>query len=259
MNENIIFFFSGTGNSFDITLRLAKEIENTDILNIPSIRNIPSLVNYKRIGLIFPVYGFTMPNIVESFILKMPQNNNAYYFSLVTMGAFDFGAMYRTYETFAKAGIRLNYITNIYMPENYIIFSKVPSDKLIKTHLDNSKKRIRNISSELICMKNKLPNKTMFYNLMKKVSIKEKQKWRLAAKNFVVNESCIKCQKCIKICPVENIELAEDKIVFNERCECCLACIHSCPKEAINYGIKTINKKRYINPNIDIEEIKKYS
>jgi hypothetical protein len=55
-------FFSGTGNSFDIALKIAEQIKNTDIINIPSLKN------YKRVGFIFPVYGFTMPNIVSKFV-----------------------------------------------------------------------------------------------------------------------------------------------------------------------------------------------
>jgi MinD superfamily P-loop ATPase len=78
------------------------------------------------------------------------------------------------------------------------------------------------------------------------------------AKNFVVGNDCIKCKKCIRICPVENIKMVGDNIIFDEHCECCLAYIHLCPKEAINYGEKTIGKKRYINPNINIEEMKEY-
>jgi hypothetical protein len=34
--------------------------------------------------------------------------------------------------------------------------------------------------------------------------------------------------------------------------------MHACPKQAINYGNTTVGKKRYINPNINIEDMKKY-
>ncbi|GHU33921.1 iron-sulfur protein [Spirochaetia bacterium] len=258
MNENIIFFFSGTGNSFDIALRLAEQIKNTDVLNIASVKSVPPLENYKRIGVIFPVYGFTMPNIVLKFISKIPQNNNVYYFSIATLGAFALGAMYRTYEAFKKAGIELKYITNIYMPENYILFSKVPSDKIIWAHLKNSVKRIKEISDDILNYKKKKATKTILYNMVKNISLEESKKWPLTAKKFIVNKECVKCKKCIRICPVENIKMVNGQIIFDEHCECCLACIHSCSKEAINYEMSTVGKKRYINPNINIEEIKKY-
>jgi MinD superfamily P-loop ATPase len=49
-----------------------------------------------------------------------------------------------------------------------------------------------------------------------------------------------------------------ERIVFGEQCECCLACMHSCPRKTINYGGRTAGKKRYINPNINLEDMKKY-
>jgi ferredoxin/flavodoxin len=258
MNENIIFFFSGTGNSFDIALRMAEKLKSTTIVNIASIKKMPSLGNYKRIGFVFPVYGFTMPNIVAKFISQLPQNTDAYYFSIVTLGGFELGAKYRIYEAFNKKGITINYITQIYMPENYILFSIVPGDSLIKKHLRNSIKRIQKTSNEILDLRTLQPKKSIFYHLVENISREETKKWPLMAKEFIVNDNCIKCGKCIKICPVDNIKMLEGKIMFEEHCECCLACMHSCQKAAINYGIKTVGKERYINPNIKIEDLKKY-
>jgi len=259
VNENIIFFFSGTGNSFDITIKTAGQLKNTDIKNIASLKKVPLLDNYMRIGLIFPIYGFTMPNIVSKFISNMPNNKDAYYFCIVTLGALELGGKYRIYEAFNRIGIELNYISHIYMPENYIIFSIVPGDNTIKKCLENAVKKVERLSSDIINYKQNKAKKSIFYNMVKNISLEETKKWPLMAKDFIVNNNCIRCKKCIKICPVENIKMIKDEIMFGEHCELCLACIHSCPKEAINYGVKTLNKKRYINPNINMEEMKNYS
>jgi ferredoxin len=216
------------------------------------------LKNYKRIGFVFPVYGFTMPNIVSRFIAQLPKDSNAYYFCIVTLGGIELGATHRTFEAFLKNGIELNYTTKIYMPENYILFSIVPGDNLIKKHLQNSVKRIEETASEILDYKETKTKKSIFYNLSKNISLSESNKWHLTAKKFVVGTNCIKCKKCIRVCPVENIRMDGGNIIFDEHCECCLACMHLCPKEAINYGEKTIGKKRYINKNINIEEMKKY-
>jgi ferredoxin/flavodoxin len=258
MNDNIIFFFSGTGNSFDITLKISEQIKNTDVKNIASIKNIPPLDGYKRVGLIFPIYGFTMPNIVSKFISGLPKNNSSYYFSIVTLGGLELGGKYRIHEAFNKVGITLDYISHVFMPENYIIFSMVPGDKLIKNCLEDSIKKVEKISLDIMNYKKAKARKSLFYNAVKKISWEETQKWPRMAKEFVISENCIKCKKCIRVCPVENIKMSDDRIIFDEHCELCLACMHSCPQKAINYGVKTINKKRYINPNIDIEELKKY-
>jgi ferredoxin len=258
LSENVIFFFSGTGNSFDVALRIATELKNTDIFNIASIKNMPPLENYKRVGVIFPVYGFTMPNIVSKFISHLSQNNDAYYFCIVTLGGLGLGAEYRIYEQFNKTNKELGYITHIYMPENYIITSMVTADKILKKTLKDSIKSVERIASDLKnCIKNK-PKKSIFYNMVKNISFEETKQWPLKAKSFEINKDCVKCRKCIKICPLKNIKMEGNAIAFEDHCECCLACMHICPQKAINYGIKTIKKKRYINPNINIDEMKKY-
>lgn len=69
--------------------------------------------------------------------------------------------------------------------------------------------------------------------------------------NFHANNKCTKCGLCLKICPVNNIKMKDGNIKWNGRCEQCMACIQYCPAEAIQFGNKTLNRKRYRNPNVD--------
>jgi flavodoxin len=135
MSEKAICFFSGTGNSFDIAKRLTYKLHDAKLYNIANMTSYDSIIGCKHVGIVFPVYGFTMPNIVKRFIEALPFQKDTYYFCVPTMGAFAFGAFYRTAEAFETAGGHLDYINQIYMPENYILFSNVPSDKLIEKHL----------------------------------------------------------------------------------------------------------------------------
>jgi flavodoxin len=176
MNENILFFFSGTRNSFDIALKMAEKMKNTNILNIASINNMPSLENYKRIGLVFPVYGYTTPHIVSKFIAQLPKDNKAYYFCIVTLGVIEFGVMHRIFEAFEKNGIELDYITKIYMPENYILSAVVPEDNSIKTYLKNSVERVGKMTNKVLNYEKTKTKKSIFYNFGKKTSQKESEK-----------------------------------------------------------------------------------
>jgi len=62
----------------------------------------------------------------------------------------------------------------------------------------------------------------------------EKKYWPLVAKDFVVQDSCTKCGKCIEDCPADNISLSEAGITFGDRCRCCYRCVYSCPSKAIS-------------------------
>ena len=256
-NDNAIFFFSGTGNSFDIALRLAEKMQSADVYNLACIDEIAAL-KYKRVGFVFPVYGFTMPNIVERFLSNYKFDQETYYFSILTMGGLALGAKYRTRMAVEKIGGYLNYIDIIYMPENYILFSKVPSDKIIREQMHNATKRVGEVCSDVLSNKEKRAKKPLTYYFTKKTAKTEQEKFKVAAQSFTVNESCNKCGLCVRLCPVDNISTNEEGMVFSNHCECCLCCMHACPKEAINYLNKTSGKQRYINTNISIGDMKKY-
>lgn len=72
----------------------------------------------------------------------------------------------------------------------------------------------------------------------------------MIGKRFSVLESCVKCGKCVDLCPAKNIRLESNHIVFLDSCVACLGCYHRCPKKAIVYLNKR-KKDRYINPFID--------
>jgi ferredoxin len=65
-------------------------------------------------------------------------------------------------------------------------------------------------------------------------------------RKFTVDEDvCIKCGKCAKVCPVDNIKGTPPAWIHNGRCTCCLACYHHCPVHAINYGSITRRRGQY--------------
>ena len=63
----MIFYFSGTGNSRRIALRLAG-LTADKAVDIVSLTDIPDPKTERRIGLVFPVYAWGLPEPVESFL-----------------------------------------------------------------------------------------------------------------------------------------------------------------------------------------------
>ena len=74
------------------------------------------------------------------------------------------------------------------------------------------------------------------------------------AKAFQVDQTCIGCGKCIKVCPLNNVTLKDKKPVWGKQCTYCMACICRCPVEAIEYGRKSVGKPRYCFENLGLEK-----
>jgi len=50
----------------------------------------------------------------------------------------------------------------------------------------------------------------------------------------VDEETCVGCESCLPVCPVEAISMNEDKAVIDQDvCTECEACVAECPVEAI--------------------------
>ena len=74
-----------------------------------------------------------------------------------------------------------------------------------------------------------------FNNLASSIGYKiVKQIEKQTPKMFYVNDECISCGVCKKVCPSSNIvQEPNSKPIFENNCESCLACINNCPKNAI--------------------------
>ena len=86
---NIIYVFSGTGNSLAAAKKIAEELENCEIRLMRKALDgsSPSLPPCDTIGFVFPCFAWGMPNMVCDFIKSGGFNKDAYFFTVVTCGS----------------------------------------------------------------------------------------------------------------------------------------------------------------------------
>ena len=251
MNTNIVYYFSGTGNSLALAKTIVAQSDNTVLVPMASEPPLNEIGGKGfKIGFVFPVYYGKLPRRVNHFIQNLKINPDTYCFSVVTTGGpVASGALTILKETLAEKGVLLSYGKAIMMAGNYILEYNPADSKRTINLVKKAKAQLTSIISDI--SKSRQNNiryiKFTANNLYKDIPSLDKQ--------FYANERCTSCGQCQKICPVQNIILTKGKPEWQGHCEHCVACIHWCPTEAIQYGKKTLDRRRYHHPEITASEL----
>lgn len=248
--KRLVFYFTATGNS----LYVARHFSDSP-LSIPQVMKKDNLVfEADEIGLIFPDYQAKAPEMVRRFLekatLKAP-----YLFTIITYGAWACNVVEYWNQFALQNNVRFNYITTILMVDNWLpSFDMNEQMKMDKQEDEQLKQLTKDIPEE----KNYIP-----------VLSEEERKrceevlrhipsiFPVKSENlFKVNDNCVDCGFCTRVCPKSCIKFTARGITFEGDCEYCLACIQNCPQKAIKLKNGERNPEaRYRNPNVSINDI----
>ena len=254
MGKNIIFYFSGTGNSLKVAKDIAKEMQNCEIVSMGSSKNYDLQAGYETIGFVYPTYFRGEPLKVREFIsyLNLKNNSDSYYYAITTCGKYRGNALLHIRDLLKKKKITLNYRAKLDMFSNYVIvydMSEMVNERTIDSEekfvpiMDDIKNRRANGKKEL------KPFTEIIYRTLIKFAPN-------MDRNYNVSDACTGCGICKKVCPVGNIGLDDNnRPIFKHHCEQCVACIQYCPQKTINYKNKTQNRRRYTNPSIKYTDL----
>jgi flavodoxin/formate hydrogenlyase subunit 6/NADH:ubiquinone oxidoreductase subunit I len=289
-----IYYFSGTGNSLAVARDIAEKINGKliPIYSVIEKENIET--DADTIGIIFPVYHATLgqsgiPFMVRKFIKKLKNINSKYLFAICTHGGMP-GATIGNLQKIIKlqggdlsAGFAIK-MGIPYLPSEKLAY--VLSHKELKANnLQDNKRRQKLFSVWKIKLKTigeginhrkkiKLETSSMFAQLIgapllfisKKAARSRYMKLSglssasfdeltfNADRSFNLNEKCIGCGTCSKVCLAKNIKMVNNKPTWQHRCENCFACYQWCPQVAI-YAELTEYEKRYHHPDVKVSDM----
>jgi len=75
-----IHYLSGTGNSLVIAKSLAERIDGESVPIVPLLKQNIVETEADEIGLVFPIYDFKPPPIIQSFVKKFSKHSSKYFF-----------------------------------------------------------------------------------------------------------------------------------------------------------------------------------
>jgi ferredoxin len=253
MERNIIFYFTGTGNSLKVAKDIAAKLESCEVVSMA--KPVTLSAEYERIGFVFPCYAQGLPLAAVKFIesLDLSKNPGAYYFTVPTCGANPGNCIAQVHELLVAKNLSLSYGKIIKMFANCITLYKMADNP--KERAARSNKETEMISRQIVeKSKTAIPKTNVLLRLVYK---KMAGAYPSKAANYRVSDACIGCGKCKAICPAGNIEMRNGKPLFGAHCEQCMACIQWCPNHAIDDKSKTQKSTRYHHPEISFEEIEK--
>lgn len=250
--ENVIFYFSGTGNSLQVAKDIAEKLQGCEVVNLAKFPT-ETVINAKRIGIVFPVYFGGIPNIIRRFLSEIKLDGKPYIFAIVTCGGVVGASLVQVNELLKLKSQKLHSGFILKMPENYILYYNADSKEKQQKRFNDEKKKVQDISQividkkEIPFEKSKYVIDTLFGKVVNHAVVR---KFPSRDSHFIINDKCTGCGKCEKVCSVNNITLMNNKPTWNHHCELCLGCLQSCPVNAIDYDNKTQKRTRYINPNV---------
>ncbi len=256
--STIIYWFSGTGNSLHLARRLAAGIGDAELVSIAAAMRAdgpPRLA--ERVGLVFPVYAFGPPAIVHRFIERLdPAGDTPYVFAAVTCGGAAGPTAGITRRLLARRGLDLAAAWSVKMVENYPPMGGAPAADVQARRLADADRRIDKIIEAIQPFPTgRAPRAGLLARLVGgPVRGMFLRRLPAADRKFTVDDTCIRCGLCARICPVGDIELVDGRPRWRGRCEQCFACFHFCPVGAIQYG-RTAKQRRYHHPSVSAEDL----
>ena len=233
--ENIIYYFSGTGNSLRAATQIAGMLGNTKIVSVRSNPKDVSSQNANMIGFVCPVYEWDIPGKMKEFVENLEINPKAYIFMVATYIAVH-GRCFETMEgLLADKGAHLSYGRALRcVASQCIAYPPFPPEKLMVPYME---KNMQKISREIKEQKRrKFPrmsflSKKLYPKLMTPYMEIEKE----YDKGFYTDEQCAGCKICAKVCPTKNITFEDNRPIWNHHCHGCNACVAYCPTKAIQF------------------------
>lgn len=245
----LMLYFSGTGNSKYIANLFSKKVGAKCYSIEEKIDFEKEIEKHDTVAFCYPIYGSYVPRIMREFVTKNVEklkNKKLIIFCTQLMFSGD-GA--RAFTDLLPEGYgEVIYAEHFNMPNNICNINIFPikNGERTKKYITAANKKMDRICKDL---ENGKVKKRGFNKVSNIVGKSQSAHWPdIEAKNkssVKVDEDCVKCGLCVKLCPMKNLNLTSKEILQNDDCILCYRCVNACPKKAITVLIHKKPKEQY--------------
>jgi len=244
MYRAVIFFFSGTGNTWWVADRIKKKLDargiNADIVPTDSVDSKKADWWIKSADLVlfgWPLYGHDMPDPVKTFVDNLfVVEKGKHIHTFCTSSDYTADGAYLYHRQFEAKGLIIDSAAYFTMPFHLYIqrgHRKQPNEKFIQQFFAGCEKNVDGYVKTLMEGEARVRGKKLSWlGTLQRLPYRFNRTSR--QNRMSVDESrCTRCGACAELCPVKNIKF-DVAPHFLGHCAQCLRCYAFCPASAIS-------------------------
>lgn len=248
----MILYYSAEGNSLWVASLLARRLGERLLPLAEAVDGAPlRLAAGEPLGLVFPCYGWDVPQFVTQALLRLRLEGVDYVWACLTCGDDTGLTAQRLEHTLARRGWTLASIWAVQMPETYVCLPGMDIDSPASEErkIQQARRRAERVATAVATrtrgVRDSLPGACAWLKTV--VLGGAFRRWLITPRPFRTNDRCTGCGRCAKACPRRNITLSADRRpAWGRDCQVCLRCYHHCPVHALEWGRMTRSKGQYL-------------